>query len=182
MRRVTAVLPLAAAALALAGCSSPDDSADVAQSSAPATTSASAAAAPTSTAIAEENTADAATEERDRQPLTEVVPPATATATVTAAPTPTPAAEVDCSLATPQALLDAVRPTEIYTRMAEPVAFTNIRCAGPFAVGRSAPPDTQGADVLFRHENGRWVALDLGSAIDYARWGATPDEVSRLIR
>lgn len=181
MRRVTAVLPLAAAVLALAGCSSPDDSAEVAQSSTSATTSASTSAASTSTVIAEENTAEEnAGEPAPTETATQGAPPATATATFTAAPTP--AADVDCSLATLQALLDAVQPTEIYSRMAKPVAFTNIRCAGPFAVGRSAAPDTQGADVHFRYENGRWVALDLGSAIDYARWGASPDEVSRLIR
>ena len=181
MRRVTAVLPLAAAVLALAGCSSSDDAADVARISASATTSTSTSVAPTSTATVDENASDGnAGDQAQTETETQELPAATATATATAEPAP--AADVDCSLATPQALLAAVQPTEIYTRMAEPVAFTNIRCAGPFAVGRSAPPETQGADVLFRHENGRWVALDLGSAIDYARWGATPDEVSRLIR
>lgn len=64
--------------------------------------------------------------------------------------------------------------------MAKPVAFENIRCAGPFATGRSAPPDTQAARVLFRYEGGGWVALDLGSAVDYQRWGATPEQASRL--
>ena len=181
MRRVTAVLPLAAAVLALAGCSSSDDTTDVARSSASATASTSTSAAPASTAAPGQNAVDEnAGEPVPTESATQGAPPATVTATSTAAPTP--AADVDCSLATPQALLDAVRPTEISTRMAAPVAFTDIRCAGPFAVGRSAPPDTQGADVLFRYENGRWVALDLGSAIDYARWGASPDEVSRLIR
>ncbi|MEH3157084.1 MAG: hypothetical protein PGN29_17790 [Gordonia paraffinivorans] len=177
MRRVTAVLPLAAAVLALAGCSSSDDTTDAAQSSASATTSTrtsvTASSAPTATA-ADEPTAD----DPDRQPLTPVVPPVTATATLTAEPAP--AGDVDCSLATPQALLQAVHPTEIYSRMAKPVAFEAIRCAGPFATGRSAPPETQTARVLFRYEGGRWVALDLGSAIDYQRWGATPEQASRL--
>ena len=174
MRRVTVVLPLAAAVVALAGCSSSDDSADAVQSSASATTSISTSAvasAPTATATAE----DGAVEPAPTQTATQVVPPATATVQPTAA-------DVDCSLATPPALLTAVEATEISSRMVDPIAFTDIRCAGPFAVGRSAPPDTQGADVLFRRDGGRWVALDLGSAIDYARWGATPDQVSRLVR
>lgn len=177
MRRATAVLPLAAVVLALAGCSSSDD-ADVAQSSASATVSSSTAAPssePTSTAAADEN----AVESTQTETATRELPPATATATVTAAPAPA-AADVDCSLATPTALLEAVQPTEIYTRMAKPVAFEAIRCAGPFATGRSAPPDTQAARVLFRYEDGRWVPLDLGSAIDFQRWGATPEQASRL--
>ncbi|MEH3155510.1 MAG: hypothetical protein PGN29_09225 [Gordonia paraffinivorans] len=173
MRRVAALVPLAAAVLALAACSSSDDSAAVAESSS-STTTPVISSAPTST----EPTTEAPTDEP--VPQTQVDPSAEATATFTAAPAP--ADDVDCSLATPEALLQAVRPTEIYTRMVTPVEFIDIRCAGAFAVGRSAPPDTQGADVLFRRENGRWVALDLGSAIDYARWGASPDEVSRLIR
>ncbi|MFD0924319.1 hypothetical protein [Williamsia deligens] len=107
------------------------------------------------------------------------MPPATATATVTEEQS-APAADVDCALATPAALLEAVQPTEIYGRMAKPVSFSDIRCAGPFATGRSAPPETQPARVLFRYDGGRWVALDLGSAIDYQRWGATQDEASRL--
>ncbi|GAA1888499.1 hypothetical protein [Williamsia serinedens] len=175
MRRVTVVLPLAAAVVALAGCSSSDDSADAVQSSASATTSISTSAvasAPTATATAEEDPG----EPTETGTATQVVPPAAATTTVTAAP----ADDVDCSLATPSALLTAVQATEIYGRMAKPVAFGDIRCAGPFATGRSAPPGTQAARVLFRYEGGDWVALDLGSAIDYQRWGATPDQASRL--
>jgi hypothetical protein len=140
--------------------------------------------AATSTAAADQNAADQnaadenAGEPAQTQTATQDAPPATATATRTAAPAP--ASDVDCSLATPQALLAAVQPTEIYSRMAKPVAFEAIRCAGPFATGRSAPPESQAARVLFRYEGGSWVALDLGSAIDYQRWGATPEQASRL--
>jgi hypothetical protein len=130
--------------------------------------------APTATATADEN----AQEPAQTETATQETPPATATATVTAQPAP--AADVDCSLATPSALLTAVQATEIYGRMAKPVAFENIRCAGPFVTGRSAPPDAQAARVLFRYEGGGWVALDLGSAVDYQRWGATPEQASRL--
>jgi hypothetical protein len=81
-----------------------------------------------------------------------------------------------CAAATGELLLAALRSSpDFYRRVAHPTGLGGIQCSPPFALGFTQGT-VQGSGVLFRREGSRWTVLDVGSAMDCAKYGVTASD------
>ena len=186
-RTVTGVLVTAGALVGLVtGCSTND--AETGPSSALESTAHPPSTTPTRTA------APSATTEPTTRPTAEATPASqpgtvdpqqpTAESAESTGPTvvPTPAAQ-PCDSASAGTFATLAAESPVGSRLAHPVVFSSLQCAGTSAVAQTAPDGVhQPTGVLFRYSSGdgQWIAVEVGSAMDCGRFGTTPEEAAIL--